>query len=233
MIYVYWHVWCGQDIARFKEITLRQFKLLSSSGLLDAATVVLCIKKDHVEYLPDEISFSKKIKIFTVSADCFGEHITYRIIHSDLESGLIKDTDKVIYIHARGTSRIADQHSTYCADAWTECMEHFVIGGWEDVNRVLDDYSTCGCELFHHPHGWHYSGNFWGTRADYLKNYTQAPDSSGRDEVGGMCAERWILKSLHLGVGDASSHYCLHATGEGYIPSINTYEVIYDKSNYT
>lgn len=232
MIRVYWHAWCGQDKARFNEITSRQYKLMNSSGLLAAGSVVLCIRADHVEYLDEEIQFSEKIKIFTAENTSFGEHSTYRILYSDLENGLIEDDDKIIYIHARGTSRAAEQHSTRCADAWTKCMENFVIRGWQTVDQVLDTYWTCGCELFHHSCGWHYSGNFWGARVDYLKNNTQAPDSSGRDEKGDRCAERWLLKSLHRGVGDAFNHYCLHATGTGYVPAINTYEVIYDESRY-
>ena len=192
----------------------------------------MCVKADQVEILPDEIQFSKKIKIFTVTDKTFDEHITYRIIHRDLENGLIKDNDKIIYIHARGTSRSAEEQSTRCADAWTKCMEHFLIEGWRKVDLVLDTHSTCGCELFKHSSGWHYSGNFWGARVDYLKAHTQAPDISGIDDRGNRCSERWILKSLTRGADNVSNHYCLHATGTGFVPSINTYEVIYDKSKY-
>lgn len=232
MIYVYWHTWCGQDASRFREITLRQYRLLSSSCLLDVGTVILCIRADHIGILPDEIKFSKKIKIFTVTDETFDEHMTYRVLHRDLEKGLIKNDDKIIYIHARGTSRSAEEHSTHCSDAWTKCMEYFLIEGWRKVDLVLDTHSTCGCELFNHPHGWHYSGNFWGARVDYLKAHTRAPNMSGIDDIGNRCCERWLLKSLTRGADNVSNHYCLHATGTGFVPSINTYEVIYDKSKY-
>ena len=100
-------------------------------------------------------------------------------------------------------------------------MEYFVIERWEHSIRVLKDKYTCGCELWAHTSRvnpkdfiYHYSGNFWWSRSEYIKKIN--PPAFGNRYLE---SEDWILQLCEHGI--PKEHFgILHRTYKPYTRGI-------------
>lgn len=120
-----------------------------------------------------------------------------------------KSNSLIMYIHNRGVSHNPDTPS----EDWTLMMEYFVIENWKKSINLLTDKYTCGCELTSHQHRlnpkdfiFHYSGNFWWSRSEYIK-LLPYPLFNNRF----MESEDWILQLADKGIN--KEHFgILHRT---------------------
>ncbi len=70
------------------------------------------------------------------------------------------------YIHSKGTLT-PDFAGHSAVSDWRRYMQHFAVYRHLEVFRLLEFYDTVGVDLKRSP-GWHYSGNFWWARSDYV-----------------------------------------------------------------
>lgn len=139
----------------------------------------------------------------------------------------------VLYFHTKGSS----QHSHYQyepIDSWTKMMEFFNLSSWKNCTKILEKYFTCGCEIWPLDSNndfnkknilsskikmefWHYSGNFWWARMDYIANYLNSPSSFfiNNFQIDRKLSEYWILSSIGIKTAPLE-HYPLHFTGQKY-----------------
>ena len=73
------------------------------------------------------------------------------------------------YIHTKGVTAPNNPNQR----DWRKYMEYFTIERYEDCIKALETYDVCGVNW--HPPLWdvknyHFSGNFWWARAEYIKN---------------------------------------------------------------
>ena len=211
---IVWHIFINEKgYIRGKNIIQRQFLKIKNSGLLDRCESINIGFVSTLDFPYETIKTHPKVK-FVERKDAGNEGITTTALK------LLCDklyTDKLIlYIHNRGMSHTEDSPS----EDWTLMMEYFVIEKWQDSIKLLEDKYTCGCELWSHicrinPSDFifHYSGNFWWARSEYIKllNY---PNFHNRHTE----SEDWILQKVEHGI-DKEHFGILHRT------SANRYEI--------
>jgi len=240
-IYIFWHTYLADGYEeRFVQIISRQLSKLISSEILNYA------KEINVIASPKGISLIKK-SILMKEANHFlpkfkfsefkvpyHEGVTLSKIKEISDQEISKNIEgTVLYFHTKGSS----YHPYYQLDpidSWTKMMEYFNIILWKKCIKVLEKYYTCGCEIWSLADDvkkkeietlsekfkreyWHYSGNFWWARMDYIARLLQPPvfffkNNFNQDR---RLSEFWILSSIGLKTSPLN-HYPLHFTGQKY-----------------
>lgn len=96
------------------------------------------------------------------------------------------DEAAVVYAHGKGAYNIS------CVTAaHRKFMTKYVIRGWQDALRALDDYDAAGCfwagpDHAQRPPYSHFVGNFWWARASYIRTLPVPATESRHD------AEAWL-----------------------------------------
>jgi len=100
------------------------------------------------------------------------------------------------YIHTKGVYT-KKNYMRGGQESWRKHMENAVVINWRDCVRIIDKFkfNSCGSFLVYSMarytfKGWHYSGNFWWARGDYVK-LLKRPLSF--DINHRWWAEKWIL----------------------------------------
>lgn len=201
---IFWHI-CG--LSNYKKIVSSQFNAIKKSGLLDV------IDKIYVTYLGDnksDINFllRKSKKIILDNYDSYIFHYERVCLHS-MHDFSQQNNANILYIHAKGVStRFADNLKIqYNIKKWREMMEYFLIHNHKDCIELLTNNDALGSCLVNcrsndlvidgEDHAYHFSGNFWWSKTDYIKTLPRIRE----DIVGnlaGNCAfhlcERWVLQ---------------------------------------
>lgn len=99
------------------------------------------------------------------------------------------------YIHTKGASRNRPGERE-SARNWRHYMEWFVLENWEACIRALKDANCVGSMW----NGWTFLGNFWWTRADYVRQLTYKVRDSHWGNRGE--AETWLFRSQRRLVRD-------------------------------
>lgn len=90
---------------------------------------------------------------------------------------------KVLYLHTKGVSR---EEKNKCMEDWIEYLSYFNIEKWEDRISDLERFDASGVDLKKNPkwmgritkenedisnqEEFHYSGNFWWSNSNHIKN---------------------------------------------------------------
>lgn len=82
------------------------------------------------------------------------------------------------YIHSKGTLTPDFSGQSAISD-WRRYMQYFAVYRHLDVFNLLQRFDTVGVDLKGHP-GWHYSGNFWWARSDYVAALPELMDAECR-----------------------------------------------------
>jgi hypothetical protein len=210
-VYLYWHIYMNkQDIKRGIQIIKRQFDKITKSGLIDRVSAVnICFVGD-VPFPCEDILNHPKVKIIAKIQKGY-EGITTHCIKRACDT---QDHDSlIVYLHNRGMSHPSDDPS----EDWTLMMEYFVIERWKQSIQVLKNKYTAGCEMWAHKHRedasinvYHYSGNFWWSRSEYIKK-NKYPKMGNRY----MESEDWILQLADHEI--PKEHFgILHRTNDRY-----------------
>jgi hypothetical protein len=189
-IHVFWHIYVNDKrTARCKSIIERQYSKLSASGLLDAVSRVHIGYVSKTQFPCPHILNNPKV-VLAVHEAAGHEGVT--TAHLKQYCDALPHDVYVLYMHTRGATRQPDTP----AEDWTLMLEYFVIERWKRAITVLIDHLTCGCEMWSHRHrvrqndfSYHYSGNFWWARSEYIK--LLPPPSY---ETRHMESEDWILQ---------------------------------------
>ena len=240
-IYIFWHTYLAEGYEeKFFQIISRQLSTLISSKIINSA------KEINVTASPKGMSLIKesilrkeanhllpKFKFSEIKVP-YHEGVTLCKIKEISDQKISKNIEgTVLYFHTKGSS----YHPYYQLDpidSWTKMMEYFNITLWKKCIKVIEKYYTCGCEIWALENNferketdtlsdkfkkeyWHYSGNFWWARMDYIANFLQPPvfffkDNFNQDR---KLSEFWILSSIGLKTSPLN-HYPLHFTGQKY-----------------
>jgi hypothetical protein len=163
------------------EIYEDQLELLESSGLYNASEVIFCSVLGDIT----NIIFPDKYKIVFHSKDFDNEET--RMLEFMYNNSL-KYIGKYYYIHTKGVNHHNGPSEFYVHD-WRKYMEYFVVEGWKDCVKDLDNFDLAGVN-YSEQNKPHFSGNFWWARSDYVS--THPPDFSAKNRYDN---EMWICNS--------------------------------------
>ena len=80
---------------------------------------------------------------------------------------------KILYLHTKGVTHYRSP-TEQNVRLWRQYLEYFAITQWKACVEALESFDLCGvdwidgAEWLKHPE-FHFSGNFWWSRADYLR----------------------------------------------------------------
>tara|TARA_B100000902_G_scaffold399995_1_gene474374 strand:+ start:5990 stop:6856 length:867 start_codon:yes stop_codon:yes gene_type:complete len=183
-IYIYFHV-CG--ILKWKNIVKKLFDYLEK---LDAFSIIselrVCILGSK-KVIDDNIwNYHHKIKIHATDPN---PKLYERFTLDRLREDSKKESFDVFYMHSKGITRATTiAKKTKHLNDWIDQM---MKSCWIDYAKVLfnlQNYDAVGVLLTNNTIGAHFSGNFWWSKSDYLKD-------KGDIGPGYLDAERWILSS--------------------------------------
>jgi hypothetical protein len=194
-IFIFWHV-CGLN--HWKEIAEDQYKTMESSGLVEKSKKIMVtfLGKDRkeIKWLENK---SKKI---SVSHDTDFSHYERKCLNG-LRDWSGKNKGLVLYLHAKGVSRIKQKKNVW---GWRKLLEYYLVENHEKCIGMMDDLDALGgnlCavgrrqeELDRPGHRMHYSGNFWWAQSSYLRTLPKIPENIRMEKNNNywMC-EYWLL----------------------------------------
>lgn len=196
---IYWHI-C--QLQHWKEIVEEQFSILVSSGLLSLCNNV------YIGFLGNnvyDISFltnrSSKIKLFAFSS--YKEHCE-RLTLNAMRRQVIKSNreSKIFYLHSKGVTRDTNDNSI---KLWREIMQYFLIEHHELCIKFLNECDTIGINVVNlgtlnhriddENHCMFYSGNFWWSRSEHIRNLPKIPEEPKNMIPNNFfwLNERWLM----------------------------------------
>jgi len=196
-IYGVYHVMCDTG---WERLVSRQVKALRDSGLLDATKTlfVSVIAKDggDVEKLCGMIGSQKVQVVSNVNNPRRYEYPALEHVKwlADSEDCMI------YYFHTKGISyqSVDSEDALFRSfrskiDAWTEMLEHFVIGKWRvAVNALAAGYDTYGCYRWPPRRYTMFSGNFWWVSSAFARTL---PRFSGEvADTDRFYSEVWLFQ---------------------------------------
>tara|TARA_Y100000389_G_C17452986_1_gene516103 strand:+ start:783 stop:1556 length:774 start_codon:yes stop_codon:yes gene_type:complete len=202
-IVIFWHI-C--QLQHWKQVVMEQYKILQTSGILDACHSVQIGYIGHIDHIQFLLNMSHKFKIYRHSQYYFHyERITLNSIIDFVHDQNNSNCKNILYLHSKGVTR--HPHSTSIKQ-WRLFMQYFLIQRFRDVLPLLNNYDVVGCNIHNEgnsqhkidneQHCIHYSGNFWWASVSYLKNMKKIPEypkNMKSDYLFWLC-ERWILYKL-------------------------------------
>jgi len=172
---VVYHLFCKNDgLDRF----YKTYNKIKNSNLLRAINSlhVNCVGLYKKEW-SDKISCLTKVRVHQNEYD--KSEVTTVNLAKDLASK--NSSGNTLYLHSKGAtnkwSKGSLSQKKECIDAWVDFMEYHLIESYQLCLNLLKEYDTCGCNKANtngQPFGvsntWHYSGNFWWARNQYLNS---------------------------------------------------------------
>jgi hypothetical protein len=222
---VYYHVYTTGDIYGDLYIIDEQLKALQWSGLLYYADINAVISGIGCYYAKDLIERTLGIDrrrtvriVECTEGDPEGlyEGRTLRHLWNEAESG-----DEICYIHTKGISYLTGQRRVAgemkprhikAINGWRLEMENKILTEWRLRQAQLAHSDTQGCFFKHLPF-WHYMGNFWWARGDYIRSlpnpvtFTHKPypgEEYPETSPARMKHEQWLFlqEGYHLNLKD-------------------------------
>jgi hypothetical protein len=201
-IVIFWHI-C--ELNNWREVVEDQYVTILSSGLLDRCIDVyvtfLGSSENNIDWL-----LSKNQKIHLKNYNHNLAHFE-RLCLNDLGRWSKENDSLVFYFHTKGVSKINQKENVW---AWRKMLEYFLIEKHEECINILEKYDTIGgnlsdignnmhdgslLQISKETHKMHYSGNFWWSKTEYLKNLPPIPESIPLErDVNYWICERWILQ---------------------------------------
>jgi len=150
----------------WREIYQEQVVFLLNSGLYDLVDEI-CIGvlgSDALPILPPMFKM-----LFQHSDVTLAEIPT---LESLRERAMVEDFN-VLYFHTKGVSHPDTDYDFM--RKWRKYMEGYCIGKWKECITHLKRFDTVGCEYHAAPFK-HFSGNFWWSKASYLRTLPRLKD---------------------------------------------------------
>jgi len=167
-IIIYFHI-CIMN--GWLDICRNLFHRIRQSGLYDHVKEIRVVVLGR--YPMDDIDFllDPKVRIlFTSENMSLFENVTLDRMRQDAAS----EDFKVLYIHSKGVKNRPPHEILNVAD-WVSFMCHFLMDRYAQCLELLD--TTCnavGVNLRPEPE-WHYSGNFWWSKASHVRTLLAVP----------------------------------------------------------
>jgi hypothetical protein len=167
--YIYMHI-C--TIGDWENVIRKIFNIIKLSGLLEKVEEIrVSVLGDSTKIL--EILESPKVKIVFHSENTqLYERPILEILHNDALNAT--EPFNVLYLHSKGVSRVENKNIT----DWIDFMLFFLVEKHFDCLESLKIYDACGVNLskitnnnsqLTFKNNYHFSGNFWWSKSDYIK----------------------------------------------------------------
>lgn len=197
-IYGVYHIYCVNE---WKRMVKEQICALRDSGLYNMTSVlyVSCIisKEEDVNDICDIIG-RNKCKIICKTYD--GSKYEFPALEFMQEKSQQEDFF-VYYFHTKGISYSENDGSFYqnknlidrekCALSWRRMMEYFVFYKSNVAINALSNYDTYGACLFDFRKVRYFNGNFWWSKASYIKTIPKITEENKRNRY---FAEAWLCQ---------------------------------------
>jgi hypothetical protein len=153
--YIYIHVAC---INHWSDVFSSLLERIKKSGLYDAVDEIRLGILGNINLVVAD----PKLKIRGKSQDLVEyETFTLNLLYSDA----LKEDFQVLYLHTKGVSKPGNLINI---GSWTNYLSHFNIDRWSECCELLTKNHCVGVNLLPEPKP-HYSGNFWWSRASYIR----------------------------------------------------------------
>jgi hypothetical protein len=153
------------DLANTRQSIRVLLDALEHSDLGASTEITVCHTRDFSWDLVSELAhYDLDLKFLDTGYST--DHYEYPALHELwLESQ--KSDFQVLYLHTKGASKITIPEQRN-ALAWQKFMLHGVLDNWKICEQHLD----AGADLVGALWYWHFKGNFWWARSDYLRTLT-------------------------------------------------------------
>jgi hypothetical protein len=150
------------------------------SGLYDDAAFIYCFLsglKPHLEAVKTYIDTLPRKFIVREMGENDGSYERFTMTKI---AGMVKDSDKILYLHSKGVSRIKSKGKVSdCIYLWRNYMEWYLIKNYKKCLEKLKDHDVVGAIYKDSQIGPHFSGNFWWTTGDYYKKLSRSEQIDG------------------------------------------------------
>jgi hypothetical protein len=167
-IIVYFHICQRGQWKRSLQMSLDK---IVKSGLYDVVNVIRCgVVNDSGILIPDEIFNDPKMKIIYEGLSHEYERPTLLHMRNSAEKDAEEmgyDT-KYLYLHTKGIRWFGADQEQNVVD-WIKLLQYWNIEKWRNALIQLEKYDTYGCNYINESYPPHYSGNFFWTKASYVK----------------------------------------------------------------
>lgn len=162
MVHIYYHIYAIDGV---ESIINEQLSLIEKHfDFPYILNVGISIANDNqsIRYIIEKFKNVRDVRC------CGNEFVTIDLIEIDKQK--FGDSDYILYIHTKGASKINNE-SYSNIKSWRELMNYFNIEKCKNVFNIFDktEYNTYGVLLGNAGRWKIYSGNFWWSKASYLK----------------------------------------------------------------
>jgi hypothetical protein len=207
--YVYVHVCC---LHHWQDIFANLIHKIKDSGLYEIVKEIRCgVVGDSADA---SVFDDPKIAIVGHSHDVtLYETSTLNLLHEHAQ----REEFYVLYVHTKGVSHGPESTCFANVRDWVEYLCHFNIYRHQTCRALLQTYDAVGVNLLggEHVHdALHYSGNFWWSRASYIRTLKPC------EHINHNAPEFWLTETR------AGSYLSLWQSG------VNHYNEPYPPSRY-
>lgn len=165
-------------INNFNEVLNTLLDKINTSGLYDECLKIIIVVNGDISLLNVEKKEKYDICCAKTTTN-FAEFPTLNLLwYNSVENSNI-DYD-ILYLHTKGVTKPDDEN----IKDWVNYLSYFNITKWQDRINELKTNDATGVNLSgsredynYHPSTWgyskapiHYSGNFWWSKASYIRN---------------------------------------------------------------
>lgn len=214
--YIFWHI---LELNNWRLVVRDQWENIFSSGILNyIENIYITFLGSNIKELDWLLEKDKKITIKNYSRD--NNHFE-RLCLNDLLYWSKNNDGNILYIHSKGVSR---PHNPYVW-GWRKLMEYYLINkhkicidklnnGYDAVGSIVINQGLTHHKILDENHCYHFSGNFWWSKTDYIRRLSKIPENIQMNEhYHYWLCERWILqkwpdvKILEMFSGNKSPGY--------------------------
>ena len=161
-IYIYFHICC---LNNWRDIVINIFNKIRDSGLYNMVDEIRCCVLGNFNE-NDEIFQDNKVRILKTSENLKEfENFTVDRLLEDSK----KESFYVLYLHSKGVTK----PKSLPVQDWVDYMLYFNVESYLECLEYIKENDTVGVNLTKHPVV-HYSGNFWWSKSDHIKNLNVA-----------------------------------------------------------
>lgn len=181
-MFCYVHYMISNDLGnKSDKIFIDLYEKICKSNLIDALSEIKIVTCGNIKNLKTNFLNYKKCSVINHCDDLSQwEFPTLSVIKKDCE--IMDCSTPILYIHLKGVT--SNEH------AWRNNLSNVVINNHKECLEALNDYNSCGpmlCEPYVRDNKIprHFSGNFWWSKSDHIKNLPN-PDISNMIEKFGF-----------------------------------------------
>jgi hypothetical protein len=163
MVHIYYHIYLIENVEYIVDEQLNLIKKYFDFPYILNVGISIASNDSQTQEIINKFEKIRDVK-------CGGnEFVTINLIEKDKPK--FGDSDYILYIHTKGASKINNELYSNIK-SWRELMNYFNIEKCKNVFNIFDktEYNTYGVLLGNAGKWKIYSGNFWWSKASYLKS---------------------------------------------------------------